>query len=311
MFFLQFFLQKKDLCASASPLFFGSWFEPPQSTTPESHISDYRSQKRANSEIDLNASLSSNVTAPLSDEDDNSEISNRQEQNINKQENFQKNVEFYADVVGKFLGTVRSSITNFVDAIRMNREREQMQLQQQKDMKNEKLQIEESKPRLISHIQSIIRTKTTKQSENHENEMENSIRMRTIDTLSSTTPSKTAEIQFDSMEQNKSNFRFHNESKTNHNLNGKIDEIEDKVKINFDNDDGVGSNSKVNTENRKRSLKQKRSDKTFQSNLNGGIEGRADRRIDDFQLQSISDEGDFLRYLGKMELVLLRDLLIE
>lgn len=251
----QIFLQHME--ASANPLFFDSLF-PPQSTTPESHISDYRGQKRANSQqADLNGTLlddGNNANVGNGD----LELNGKQEQMQQQQEKEkrQRNVEFYADLIGKFVGTVRSSITNLVDAVRMNRQknqREQLEMREnQQKNEAEKLKSEETmkmmqqqqqQPRTIN-IQKI-RNKNQKQM------MENSIKSSaSVSPINPPHNSKTSGIELKSMEQTA--------------LNGKADEHvnQGNEKLNT-----LIDSQPMNEENHY--AKQKRSDKTIQSFIDG------------------------------------------
>lgn len=80
------------LHTEAHPLFFDSLFPSFQTTTPETVISDYRQQKRADSSAEHSSS----------DVD---------ELNTNETKN---NVEFYAEVVGKLVGTIRDGFTSLI-----------------------------------------------------------------------------------------------------------------------------------------------------------------------------------------------------
>lgn len=80
----------------AHPLFFDSLFPSFQTTTPETVISDYREQKRADSRAEH-----------VSDD--------FEEPNIMETKN---NVEFYAEVIGKLVGTIRDGFANLIDDVK-------------------------------------------------------------------------------------------------------------------------------------------------------------------------------------------------
>ena len=88
--------QKHYWQTEAHPLFFDSLFPSFQTTTPETTISDYRQQKRADSRAEHS----------LSDAD---------KSNANETKN---NVEFYAEVVGKLIGTIRDGFTSLIDDVK-------------------------------------------------------------------------------------------------------------------------------------------------------------------------------------------------
>lgn len=95
---------------TCSPIFpFDYLFGSSQSTTPESVISDYRHQKRTDSSFDHN-NLVKNATENVSQEEEQ-----QQQQSLPFKES---NAEFYAEVIGKLVGSVRSSFTNLFDDIR-------------------------------------------------------------------------------------------------------------------------------------------------------------------------------------------------
>lgn len=75
-------MDRDNNSVDASPVFFDSLFPSYQSTTPESVISDYR-----------NRTHNSNGTS-------------------------RSNVEFYAEVVGKLIGTIRDGFSTLVDDVK-------------------------------------------------------------------------------------------------------------------------------------------------------------------------------------------------
>lgn len=90
-------MEEHDQNAEAHPLFFDSLFPSFQSTTPETAISDYRQRKRADS----------------SAEHDHDDSSAREMKNFSE-----NNVEFYAEVIGKLIGTVRDGFTSLIDDVK-------------------------------------------------------------------------------------------------------------------------------------------------------------------------------------------------
>lgn len=98
---------------NASPVFFDSLFPSYQSTTPESVISDYR-----------NRTHNSNGTS-------------------------RSNAEFYAEVVGKLIGTIRDGFSTLVDDVKYRGKQENSSIQQSEvhmmeKMKNQTLKITKS-----------------------------------------------------------------------------------------------------------------------------------------------------------------------
>lgn len=85
----------------ASPLFFDNLF-PFQSTTPESVISDYRSQRRADSNADHQMPV--NVDSEMVDVEPTKQYT-------------ENNVEFYAEIIGKLFGKVRDSFTGLISSV--------------------------------------------------------------------------------------------------------------------------------------------------------------------------------------------------
>lgn len=95
---LQFAIEKHQTLAS--PLFFDNLF-PFQSTTPESVISDYRSQRRADSNSEHQMPV--NVDSEMVDQEPKQYTEN--------------NVEFYAEIIGKLIGKVRDSFTGLISSV--------------------------------------------------------------------------------------------------------------------------------------------------------------------------------------------------
>lgn len=95
---MQFVVERQETLAN--PLFFDNLF-PFQSTTPESVISDYRSQRRADSNAEHQMPLNSD--SEMTDEEPKQFTEN--------------NVEFYAEIIGKLIGKVRDSVTGLLSSI--------------------------------------------------------------------------------------------------------------------------------------------------------------------------------------------------
>lgn len=95
---MQFVVERQEILAN--PLFFDNLF-PFQSTTPESVISDYRSQRRADSNAEHQMPLNSD--SEMTDEEPKQFTEN--------------NVEFYAEIIGKLIGKVRDSVTGLLSSI--------------------------------------------------------------------------------------------------------------------------------------------------------------------------------------------------
>jgi len=83
----------------ANPLFFDSIFPSLRSTT-ESNIADYRQQKRADSSAEHSSSDGHHA----------------------EDETRRSNVDFYAEILGKLIGTVRDGVTAFVDTVRQRKQ---------------------------------------------------------------------------------------------------------------------------------------------------------------------------------------------
>lgn len=105
---------------SASPVFFDSLFPAYQSTTPESVISDYR-----------NRTHNSNGTS-------------------------RSNAEFYAEVVGKLIGTIRDGFSTLVDDVK-KRGTTMKQKQQQQDTSNQQSEVH-TMEKLKNHISKITKS---------------------------------------------------------------------------------------------------------------------------------------------------------
>lgn len=86
----------------ANPLFFDSLFPSFQSTTPESVISDYRQRKRADSRAEHDSIDDANA-------------------NLNVTKFGDSNVEFYAEVIGKLIGTIRDGVTTLIDDVKQRK----------------------------------------------------------------------------------------------------------------------------------------------------------------------------------------------
>lgn len=84
-------------------MFFDSLFPSFQSTTPETVVSDYRQRKRADSRAEHEAG-----------HDDNS---SGEETKVNGE----NNVEFYAEVIGKLVGTIRDGFSSFIGELRQRK----------------------------------------------------------------------------------------------------------------------------------------------------------------------------------------------
>lgn len=95
---MQFVIERHETLAS--PLFFDNLF-PFQSTTPESVISDYRSQRRADSNADHQMPV--NVDSEMVD--------------VEPKQYSENNVEFYAEIIGKLIGKVRDSFTGLISSV--------------------------------------------------------------------------------------------------------------------------------------------------------------------------------------------------
>lgn len=85
------------------PLFFDSLFPSFQSTTPETVVSDYRQRKRVDSRAEHEVGhdgYSSGVEMKV---------------------NGENNVEFYAEVIGKLVGTIRDGVSSFIGELRQRK----------------------------------------------------------------------------------------------------------------------------------------------------------------------------------------------
>lgn len=105
------------LHTEAHPLFFDSLFTSYQTTTPDTVISDYREQKRADSRAEHG-----------SDDLDESSATNTK-----------NNVEFYAEVFGKLVGTIRDGFTSLVDDVRLRNSKRKTSCNDSMKIGNEKL----------------------------------------------------------------------------------------------------------------------------------------------------------------------------
>jgi hypothetical protein len=103
----------------AHPLFFDSLFPSFQSTTPETVISDYRQRKRADSRAEHDPLEASDGAAT-----------------VEMRKFTENNVEFYAEVIGKLVGSIRDGFTTLIDDVKQRRSQ---QTPHQKEMKIEKL----------------------------------------------------------------------------------------------------------------------------------------------------------------------------
>lgn len=98
-------------------MFFDSLFPSFQSTTPETVISDYRQRKRADSRAEHG-------------------FDDTEETNVTTEKN---NVEFYAEVIGKLVGTIRDGFTSLIDDVKQRNSKGNNAIEEKKEWKNEKL----------------------------------------------------------------------------------------------------------------------------------------------------------------------------
>ena len=92
----------------ANPVFFDSLFPSFRSTTPETVISDYRQRKRADSRAEH-------------DTDDFDESKVQKTKSVS-------NVEFYAEVIGKLIGTIRDGFTTLIDDVKQRKSQNTQQM---------------------------------------------------------------------------------------------------------------------------------------------------------------------------------------
>lgn len=93
---------QQNLSVDANPLFFDSLFPSLQPTTPETVISDYRQRKRADSRAEHDSTDDANANLNVTRFGDN-------------------NVEFYAEVIGKLIGTIRDGVTTLIDDVKQRK----------------------------------------------------------------------------------------------------------------------------------------------------------------------------------------------
>lgn len=93
---------QQKLSVDANPLFFDSLFPSLQPTTPETVISDYRQRKRADSRAEHDSTDDANSNLNVTRFGDN-------------------NVEFYAEVIGKLIGTIRDGVTTLIDDVKQRK----------------------------------------------------------------------------------------------------------------------------------------------------------------------------------------------
>lgn len=93
-------LHSQSVTIESHPLFFDSLFPSFQSTTPETVVSDYRQRKRADSRAEH--------------ETGHDDTSNGGETKVN----VENNVEFYAEVIGKLVGTIRDGVSSFISDLK-------------------------------------------------------------------------------------------------------------------------------------------------------------------------------------------------
>lgn len=93
---------QSESSADANPLFFDSLFPSLQPTTPETVISDYRQRKRADSRAEHDSTDDANA-------------------NLNVTRFGDSNVEFYAEVIGKLIGTIRDGVTTLIDDVKQRK----------------------------------------------------------------------------------------------------------------------------------------------------------------------------------------------
>jgi hypothetical protein len=111
------FVQNNRQTVDATPLFFDSLFPSLQSTTPETVIADYRQRKRADSRAEHDG------------DDQSTEI---KKFNGN-------NVEFYAEVIGKLIGTIRDGVTSLIDDVKQRKEQKNVGVDGASEVKSQKL----------------------------------------------------------------------------------------------------------------------------------------------------------------------------
>lgn len=158
---MQFVLEKHQILAKS--LFFDSLF-PFQSTTPESVISDYRSQRRADSNAEHQMAI--NVESEMVNEEPKQYSEN--------------NVEFYAEIIGKLIGKVRDSFTGLLSTVHQrNQQLKEMsnKLTVNKDgLKSQSLNFEGTKGK--DDNTNNYMNNTMKQHQQTINTMENAIKMQ-------------------------------------------------------------------------------------------------------------------------------------
>lgn len=109
--------QQPKASVEAHPLFFDSLFPSFQPTTPETVVSDYRQRKRADSRAEHNATDDASETKEFSG----------------------SNVEFYAEIVGKLIGTIRDGVTSLIDDVKQRKLQTTSAVEGGSEMKSQKL----------------------------------------------------------------------------------------------------------------------------------------------------------------------------
>lgn len=112
---------KQNAHVDAHPLFFDSLFPSFQSTTPETVVSDYRQRKRADSRAEHNSTVG--------DESNDDEVKKFSE----------NNVEFYAEIIGKLVGTIRDGFTSLVEDVKQRKMQQRNAVEDSMEIKTGKL----------------------------------------------------------------------------------------------------------------------------------------------------------------------------
>jgi hypothetical protein len=139
------------------PIFpFDYFFGAAQSTTPESVISDYRHNKRTDSSFDHN-NIVKNATEAME---------MREEEEQQQQQHYKENnAEFYAGVIGKLIGSVRSSFVNLFDDVK---KRNQHFREKSQRVEAQKKKAEELNNSISVIMQHLSRNRTVSADENSE-----------------------------------------------------------------------------------------------------------------------------------------------
>ncbi|KAG5677319.1 hypothetical protein PVAND_007088 [Polypedilum vanderplanki] len=131
---------------SCHPIFpFDYFFETSQITTPESVISDYRHNKRTDSSFDHN-NLVKNATEEM------------------EAQYKESNAEFYAGVIGKLIGSVRSSFINLFDDVKMRNQHFRAKSQQAEAQKKKTEELNNSISIIMKHLKKNITNITAEES---------------------------------------------------------------------------------------------------------------------------------------------------